>query len=645
MSRTRTRAIVLLTTGLLLTAGSAASVSARTTAAVPIIGPDATIIDLGGVAMAPDGSGGVVFRRFEDGAPHVYAARYDGERWHDAQRIDVGQRFSSSWPRIAAADQGRLVVSWVQQGPPEQDSLYAAALPRGGSQFLRPTLIDYTIGDSQATHPSLAMAPGGDAIIAYHRVSSFVHPLLGADYVSSQIRLARFNGSRWSSVGAPVNRIPDAPLRTPTADNGPRVAIAPDGSAVVAWQEPDESLSDRIWARRVFGNRLGTVLPVSPTTFDGLPQRGAADALDVALTETGRAVVAFRQQPDPTLRLHPPRIFVNQLDEPESGAGAAFGGARLAAAPGSTDVGAPRVATGGRFGLLATWTAGGRAGAGYGQAQTVTHGLDLGAGTSVPAPALDQAIDGRGTIAMATAEGGGRVVVRELLREHILGARAVSGPVGGPVQQLDVAGAGNGNALVAFRQGHPEETQIVVARVSAPPVPFVAEPPGEWTNLQRPVLTWQAPPNDPSPASYRVEIDGRTIGRTRAQRSFKLPRGALRDGRYRMRVVAASRTDGGTTATPTVRFGIDRRRPVARVTVDGTQVRVRVTDPGARGRRSGIVEGGTSVDWGDDEDDAGLTGSARHRYAKPGRRTITVRASDAAGNRLTARIPVVIVER
>ncbi len=637
--------MALLTATVALGAAVVAPAAARTAAAVPIAGPDPALVDLGGVAMASDGTGGIVFRRFEEGAPHVYAARYDGDRWHAAQRIDVGQRFASSWPRIGAADQGRLVVTWVQQGPPQQDSLYSAVLPRGGERFQRPTLIDYTIGDGQAAQPSLAMAPGGDAIIVYHRVRSFVHPLLGSDYVTSQIRLARFNGTRWSSLGTPVNRVPDAPLRPPTAENAPKVAIAADGSAVVAWQEPDEALVDRVWARRVFGSRLGTVLPVSPTALDGVPQRGAADALDVALTDNGRAVVALRQQPDPTVRQQPPRLFLNQLDEPESGAGLSFGGAQLAAAPATADVGAPAVAVGGRFGLLAAWTAGGRASVGVGQAQALAHGVDLGAATIVPAPAVDQGVDGRGTVAIATAEGGGRVVVRELRDERVVEARAVAGPVGGPVQQLSVAGAGNGNALVAFRQGHPEEAQIAVARVSAPPVPFVAEPPGEWTNLQRPTITWQAPPNAPSPESYRIEIDGRTVGRTRAQRQFRIPRGALKDGRYRLRVVATSRTSGGTTATPTVRFGVDRRRPVARVTVRGTRVRVRVTDPGVRGRRSGIASGGTAVDWGDGTDDQGLTRSASHRYAKPGRRTVTVRTADAAGNRLTARIPVLVRSR
>ncbi|MDO9409962.1 MAG: hypothetical protein Q7T67_16215, partial [Patulibacter sp.] len=333
---------------------------ARIGPAETIAGPDPAIIDVGGVAMAPDGTGGVVFRRTDAGAPHVYAARYDGERWSAAQRVDAGQRFTSSWPRIGAADGGRLVVTWVQQGPPNQDSMYSAALPRGGSRFQAPTLVDFTIGDSRAAFPSLAMAPNGDALLVYQRVTSFSDALLGNAYVNSQVRLSRFDGSRWSGLGVPVNRIPSAPLRRPDALNAPRVAIGADGSAVVAWQEPDESLQDRVWARRIFGRRLGVVLPVSPTTIAGAPARGAADALDVAISSNGRAVVALRQQPDPAARGERPRVLVNQLDEPESGNGRAFGGAQVVPEPPGAPVpGGPRAAIGGRFGLLTGWAGGG----------------------------------------------------------------------------------------------------------------------------------------------------------------------------------------------------------------------------------------------------------------------------------------------
>lgn len=620
-----------------------AGADARTGAAVAIAGPDPAIVDLGDVAMAADGTGGVVFRRFEDGAPHIYAARYDGERWHAPQRLDVGQRFTSSWPRIGAADDGRLVVTWVQQGPPNQDSMYSAALPRGGARFRPPTLVDFTVGDSQAAFPSLAMSSAGDAVLAYQRVTSFVHPLLGSGYVNSQIKLARFNGTRWSGVGTPVNRVPSSPLRQPTADNAPRVAIAADGSAVVAWQEPDEALIDRVWARRVFGSRLGTVLPVTPPVIDGAQQRGSADAIDVGITDFGRAVVAVRQQPDPSLRGQSPRIYVNQLDEPESGAGKAFGGPRVAAAPPSGATGAPTLGLGGRFGLLVGWELGGTVSVASGTGAAVAAQAAVGPALAAPAPVLEQGIDERGVLAAATAEGGGRVVVRELAGSAVKSTQAVAGPTGGPVHGLRIAGAGNGNALVAFHQGESDEGQIAVARVDAPPVPFIVEPPGEWTNVRQPTITWSAPANDPKPRGYAVEVDGRVVARTTNNRFYRLKTGALRDGQHRVRVIATSRTGGGETATAPVAFGTDRRRPTVTVQRTGKRIRVRVADPGGKGRTSGVASGGTTITWGDGERSEGITRSASHRYAKAARRTIVVRAGDRAGNvanfRTTLRAP------
>ncbi|MFA4929530.1 MAG: hypothetical protein WC558_13510, partial [Patulibacter sp.] len=452
-----------------------------------------------------------------------------------------------------------------------------------------------------------------------------------------QVKLARFNGTRWSGVGVPVNRVPSAPLRQPTAENAPRVAIAADGAAIVAWQEPDEALIDRVWARRVFGSRLGTVLPVSPPAIDGVPQRGSTDAIDVRITDVGRAVVAVRQQPDPSVRGQPPRIYVNQLDEPESGAGKAFGGPRLAAAPPAGAVGAPSLGLGGRFGLLVGWELGGTVAVGAGSGGDVTAQTSIGPALASPAPVLVQGVDDRGVLASATATGGGRVVVRELDAGRVRSEQAVAGPAGGPVGELRIAGAGNGNALVAFRQGESDEGQIAVARVDAPPVPFVAEPPGEWTNLRRPTITWNAPANDPRPRGYAVEIDGRIVARTVNNRFLTLRTGALRDGQHRVRVIATSRTGGGETATAPVTFGTDRRRPTVTVKRVGKRIRVRVVDPGGKGTASGLASGGTTIDWGDDEQSDGVTRSASHRYKKAARRTIVVRTQDEAGNAVTVR--------
>ena len=103
-----------------------------------VIDASPDVLELGGVAMAEDGSGGLVFRKRVEGRAHVYAARYVGQRWLPPQRVDVGQAFDSSWPRIGAGNGGRLVVTWVQEFGVKSDRLFSASLDPGASRFQAP---------------------------------------------------------------------------------------------------------------------------------------------------------------------------------------------------------------------------------------------------------------------------------------------------------------------------------------------------------------------------------------------------------------------------------------------------------------------------------------------------------------------------
>ena len=111
--------------------------------AVTIDGPSAEIVGFGGVAMAEDGTGGLVYlKRVEAGVAHVFVSRYVGGHWLAPIRVDTEQPFAASWPRIGAADGGELIVVWatpfatVQNGNPV-DELLGALLGPGGST-LRP---------------------------------------------------------------------------------------------------------------------------------------------------------------------------------------------------------------------------------------------------------------------------------------------------------------------------------------------------------------------------------------------------------------------------------------------------------------------------------------------------------------------------
>jgi hypothetical protein len=156
------RILGVLLACLLLPAPAFAGISA----VAPIDGPSPDIVDFGGAAMAPDGTGGVVYRKRVDGRTHIFASQFDGKSWRAPQRVDNGQPFDSSWPAIGAGSGGRLVVAWVQEFGPSSDRMYSAGLDPGATRFQAPVPIDLNVGESTGTYPSVAMNAGGNALIA-----------------------------------------------------------------------------------------------------------------------------------------------------------------------------------------------------------------------------------------------------------------------------------------------------------------------------------------------------------------------------------------------------------------------------------------------------------------------------------------------
>ena len=324
---------------LILPAGAGAIVSD----VQPIDGPSGDVIDVADAAMSEDGTGGIVYLKREGGRSHVFAARYSGGAWAPAQRVDVGQDFDSSWARIGAGDGGRLVVTWVQEFGVESDRMFSATLDPGATSFQPPVPVDLNIGESTATYPDLAMNRGGQAYLVY-RVVTDTSPSNPPGYLGADVRLARYTGRLWSVMGTPIDRSIGAPVRIPTEENSPKVGIDVQGQGVVAWQEPDDEFVDRVWARRVFGATVGIPLLVSPSSFEGAPLRGPADAFSLDVAGFGQAAVALRQQPGQSGKLTAPRVFVNEMPDVFSESAGAFEGARLADGEPRAELGRPEVA-------------------------------------------------------------------------------------------------------------------------------------------------------------------------------------------------------------------------------------------------------------------------------------------------------------
>ena len=628
----RARAFGTAASALLVVLCMAVPASAIISPAHVIDGPDAALLDVAGVAMSEDGTGGIVYRKRVDGRAHIFAAQLFEGRWRPAQRVDVGQAFDSSWPAIGAGDGRRLVVTWVQEFGDSTDRLFSASLDPGATRFQPPVAIDLNVGEATGTYPSLAMNPGGSAYLAY-RVATEAgsNQTIIPGYVDMDTRVARYNGSLWSLLGSPADRSQSLPVRAPAAQNSPKIGIDVAGNGLVAFHEPDEDFVDRVWARRIFGTTYGIPLLVSPQQFGGVPLRGPADAFTLDVSGFGQGAVAFRQLPSQGSALTGPHVFVNTIPEAFSDTAGHFVGAQLADGTSGGEVAGP-------LGVPAVGvTPAGVFRVAYGVGAGVRVNTGTEAGGQTPAPLGD----GRGVVdttpvidvarseASVTAWRARSTVVgiQELRDNGSFVVKGASASSGGAVNDVRLSGSGLGDGLVGFRQGD----AVVGAVVDAPPLDFAVQVPLKFTRAKRFRLGWDAAPNALSPVRYLVKVAGRTVARNVLGTAVRVPTKKLRDGRRKV-VVTAMDAAGQRRVGTSAMLRLDRKKPKVRITSRGKSVSVRILD-GKKGRAAGVLGSSVRISFGDGK--RGRKARARHRYARKGTYRVVVKARDRAGNRVS----------
>ncbi len=622
-----------------LPAGATASISA----VQPIDGPSADVVGAEDAAMAEDGTGGVVYLKKEGGRNHVFVARFDHGAWSASQRVDVGQSFDSSWARIAAGDGGRLLVTWVQELGVGSDRMFSATLDPGATGFQEPVPVDMNVGEATATFPDLAMNVGGQAYIAYLVITDD-SPLNPPGFLGIDVRVARYVNRLWSVLGNPVDRNPATPMPKPTESSGPRIGVDSLGQAVVAWREPDDEFVNRVWARRVFGNTFGVPLQASPSSWEGAPLRGEADAFDLDDAGFGQAAVSFRQQPGQGSKLSAPRVLVNEMPDAFAEGASAFHGARLVDGGARGGLGPPSVAVQPEGGFVSGFASG--------SATLLTSGdnAELGAvervddGTSSIAgePRVDVAESGASVTAWKELNGGaGAVAVRERRADGVVEPATLSAAGGGPIGRLVLGGSGLGDAIVAWQQGTGPRAQIAAAVVDAPPNPFLVEAPDGWQRKAKLRIGWSEAENGIGGLRYSVSVDDEKIGKRTTRLHALILSRRIGEGVHRLQIFAID--DGGQeTGSRKGVLRVDRKPPAVRLRRRGSRVAVVVAD-----RASGVKGRKLEVSFGD----KGAKGSAaslsrkhtkkkkkrpvviRHSYSSSGTYRITVRASDRAGNK------------
>lgn len=635
-----------LTIGFALALISIALISAGRAQAVilpaqTIDGPSESIVGFGGVAMAEDGSGGIAYLKRVDGVAHVFVSRYVGGAWQAPMRVDVEQPYAASWVRIGAAEGGELIVVWAtpfatEHGRPVYELLGAELAP-GTQSFSVPAIVDPDIAEATGTSPDLAVSSTGQADVVYRVVNfSSLVPLLRPTDVVETVRVAAFDGERWTSLGT-VNRDPGLSMRPPTAANAPAIAIGPTGNGVVVWQEPETDGIARVWARRFFGTSLDYVMPVTTTSIGGVPITTDADAPSVAISRLGQAEVAYRQAWAPGSPLPGPRIFLNTLSDGEAESGAEFLGATIAdnevAGGHLASIGRPTVDVDERRETRVVYDS-------NGQPQEVTRsdrgvlhtsslgsafsGSLLGAANELSAGNAANP-EGGGVSAWPSTDSAGRpgVGVREDFPGGAVQTALLSGGAGGPIGELAVGRSGLGDGLVAFQQGPLGDAAIVAAQVTAPPDPFAVTVPKDWVRPSQVKLGWAPAESANGPLTYQAVLDGRPVGAAQSSLSYTFPK--VSTGTHEVQVLA--RDIFGQDVLSVVKYvKVDGSAPVVHLIRHGRELVVQVSDSG-----SGLVPATVRVAFGD-----GASGSGRsalsHRYSRAGRYTVFVTARDRVGN-------------
>lgn len=630
------RGALLLTLLAALLGASAPGAAGTVFPGAPVEPPSTAIQSLGATAISYDGTGGVAYLRQDAGIAHVYVSRFFNGVAHPPERVDTGQLTPSSAPVLGAGNGGRLAVAWVNGG-----ALFAAVVPGQGESPAAPR----PLGPLQpwsspqpvapvAVTPSLSMSVHGAAVLVW-TVPAATAP--GSPAAPAQVRAARvgLTGTTFGTFAGALNFDPTRNAGA-TPATAPVVKASNDGTAVAAWGEDGADGRTHVIERRVLRDHLGTA-PQDATlaTLSGHPG-GSADSPAVGVEDnSGFAFVAFRQAFDTATATHAlVRPLTGSLFNDAFKLDALGFPASDAAGPPSIDVSGPGlgVAVTGltlshqiMFATLLNndWADAARA--------------DSTANAIVPTPLAAIGYLGAGLVAWTQSTGPAdptSVHGRPLFKDGTLGAEALlSNPSLGavdPTLGLSAQADALGDTLVGFVQSGPAGRAVSLALLDPGPAKFRIESTSRWRTLRRPRMSWTSSTVTLGSVSYRVVLDGRTLGTT-TRTVFVAPH-ALPDGEHDL-VVVASDARGATYATSDSAVRVDTRPPRVAVSGGGSHVTVRVTDPpapSATGRRIGSGVDRVQIDWGDGSSTR-YHATASHHYSGGGH-TVRVTATDHAGN-------------
>jgi PKD domain len=607
--------VALLALGMLAALASPALAQPSPAPPALIDGPSAAISGLGGMSIARDGTGGLVYSKAVSGISHVFVSALVGGQFQAPVEVDAGLAGASSEPVIAAGNGGVLLVGFINAGQLYVVDKASSAAAFGSAQALA----------AGASNPSLQMTNFGKGYLAF----------TVADAAGHDVRTAYYDNGTWSLETAPLNDTPADDAGTGTG--APQVAAAGDGVAIVAWGE-----GGHVFSRRVWGTAPSVVdEQADAASVSGCGEVSAGDPAVSAGGDSSYADVAF-QETVSCGGVDQSRVLLNRLRASQYDGVTSADGLSTPGTDSGTDPGVAMTEYGQGFVTAA------------GQASNNVVAMELGnngaygpvlqvnslTGTAAPYPV--PGVAGLFSTLVAWQQtpgttGPAEIRLRYEPRASTLGPELVlSSPAAGPTDAargIAATGDGGGDAAVAWVQGTAGSSQIVVDQLYQPPGAAVVPNKLSYSRSAQPVLRWSASSARWGPITYALSLDGTQVGQTGGT-SLRLP-AALADGAHTWRVTATNPA-GLSGLSKVARIFVDTVPPVLKVTESGPRragsdefVHLTYRDP-APG--SGVAK--LTIHWGDGTVTEVKPGTHRvaHVYRRAGRYTVTVTVADRAGN-------------
>jgi hypothetical protein len=620
----------------------AGSVVVATLVAAPVAEAQATLapseaiagpgpgMSLGGIEVARDGTGGVVFLANAGGVEHVFVSRLIGGAFQSPEQLDGGLASASSQPVITGSNGGVLQVAYMNAG-----NLYVTGTTSTTASWSAPQVVA-----AAAANPTISMNTYGESYLAFTET-------VGGGF---DVDVDYFNGSTWAPA-SPQQVNATSGDDAGTGAGRPDIATAGDGVAIVAWGE-----NGHVYSRRVWGTGTSVELEqLDPSRISGWSEVAAGDPSVAVGGDSSYPDIAFQEEVASGAQTQS-RVLLARLVAEDTKPAV---GVDDLSTPGSASADQPEVAMNeyGR-GFVTSATEG----SDESVATTIgTNGVPgstslIGSGVVAPyafpasesglgAPDAVPAVAGLTSTLIAWQQSsvgpGSQIVVRYAQDGTDLAvAQAVS--AGGSNAALGLAAAGdvNGDAAVAWVQGSGSLETIDAAQFYQPPGPATTAASLAYTRNVHPTLSWTPSRAVWGPLTYTVTLDGSVLGRTTGA-SLPVPQ-TLIDGPHVWQVAVTNPAGLTATSSRSTVF-VDTQPPRLRIVLTGTArvrqvvtLEVAATDPPNPSEPGSVASGiaNVAVKWSlrGASTNATKLSSLTHVFTSPGLTRITVTATDNAGN-------------